>query len=295
MKKLISLPIFLLVTVSPAFGAGSSGLEEYESLVLAKISKNLTPVPGAKGASTVLIRLTQDGRPFSCEIKKTSGMQQADDAVCLAVANAGVFPPPPDAAGGAVTVTVSHQAPPLNAQPEKQQDVLPAQLPGDDRAEAGLRDPGQGSAPEAFYSYPLASGQADPNSYLPEAGSSGDAGNVPFITEETQDSLKITREEALKPSDLELVKPTMTAHEYGALIEKNLLSRMPNELRANKHLQMTLDLAVSPSGEMLSCSVLKSSGSRDLDDAVVRILKEPGVIAPTPDGAPRSLLLKLSR
>ena len=77
----------------------------YGAQVMDIILANWTKPAGATGSTSVIVRITNDGRPFSCELRKSSGNPAVDDAVCMAVAKAGVFPPAPYAAPAEVALT----------------------------------------------------------------------------------------------------------------------------------------------------------------------------------------------
>ncbi len=77
------------LTASADFNAG------YGAKVMEKVLQHWTRPAEAKGLSIVIVRLTGEGRPFSCEISVSSGNTAVDDAICTAVAKAGYFPPPP--------------------------------------------------------------------------------------------------------------------------------------------------------------------------------------------------------
>lgn len=81
----------------------------YGAQVMDIILANWTKPAGATGSTSVIVRITNDGRPFSCELRKSSGNQAVDDAVCMAVAKAGIFPPAPYAAPAEVALTFIYE------------------------------------------------------------------------------------------------------------------------------------------------------------------------------------------
>ena len=90
------------LTASADFNAG------YGAKVMEKVLQHWTRPTGAKGLSIVIVRLTGEGRPFSCEISVSSGDALVDDAICAAVAKAGNFPPPPNGAPAEVAISFSY-------------------------------------------------------------------------------------------------------------------------------------------------------------------------------------------
>ena len=92
---------------APAFAVAVSADTNggYGAQVMDIILANWTRPAGATGSTSVIVRITNDGRPFSCELRKSSGNPNVDDAVCMAVAKAGIFPPAPYAAPAEVALT----------------------------------------------------------------------------------------------------------------------------------------------------------------------------------------------
>lgn len=95
------------LTAAPAHAVAVSADTNggYGAQVMDIILANWTKPAGATGSTSVIVRITNDGRPFSCELRKSSGNPAVDDAVCLAVAKAGIFPPAPYAAPAEVALT----------------------------------------------------------------------------------------------------------------------------------------------------------------------------------------------
>ncbi len=90
------------LTASADFNAG------YGAKVMEKVLQHWTRPAEAKGLSIVIVRLTGEGRPFSCEISVSSGNITVDDAICAAVAKAGYFPPPPNGSPAEVAISFSY-------------------------------------------------------------------------------------------------------------------------------------------------------------------------------------------
>lgn len=81
----------------------------YGAQVMDVILANWTKPVNATGSTSVIVRITNDGRPFSCELRKSSGNPSVDDSICLAVAKAGIFPPAPYAAPAEVALTFIYE------------------------------------------------------------------------------------------------------------------------------------------------------------------------------------------
>ena len=95
------------LTAAPALAVAVSADSNggYGAQVMDIILANWTKPADATGSTSVIVRITNDGKPFSCELRKSSGKPGVDDAVCMAVAKAGVFPPTPYAAPAEVALT----------------------------------------------------------------------------------------------------------------------------------------------------------------------------------------------
>lgn len=89
----------------------------YGAKVMEKVLQHWIRPAEAKGLSIVIVRLTGEGRPFSCEISVSSGNIAVDNAICAAVAKAGSFPPPPSSSLTEVAISFFYDdagASPLN-------------------------------------------------------------------------------------------------------------------------------------------------------------------------------------
>lgn len=100
------------VAASPALAVAVSADTNggYGAQVMDIILSNWKQPAGATGSTSVIVRITTDGRPFSCELRKSSGNPSVDDSVCLAVAKAGMFPPAPYAAPAEVALTFRYDS-----------------------------------------------------------------------------------------------------------------------------------------------------------------------------------------
>lgn len=111
----------LLAAPAGAVSVSADTIGGYGAQVMDIIIANWVRPPGAAGSTSVIVRITTDGRPFSCELRKGSGNPMVDDAICLAVAKAGIFPPAPYGAPAEVALTFMYDTgappPPLDAPP----------------------------------------------------------------------------------------------------------------------------------------------------------------------------------
>ena len=73
------------LTAAPAFAVAVSADTNggYGAQVMDIILANWTRPAGATGSTSVIVRITNDGRPFSCELRKSSGNPNVDDAKLL--------------------------------------------------------------------------------------------------------------------------------------------------------------------------------------------------------------------
>ena len=104
--------LLLMASLSCFFAAPATGAVVsadtnggYGAQLMDIIIQNWTMPSGATGSTSVIVRITNEGRPFSCELRKSSGNSIVDDSICMAVAKAGIFPPPPYAAPAEVALT----------------------------------------------------------------------------------------------------------------------------------------------------------------------------------------------
>ncbi len=97
-KHLLTLcATFLLFSHNAhAFIASADMSNGYSSTVLQTVLQYYTMPTEATGHTTVLIRIANDGRPYSCEMLASSQDYTVDDAICAAVARAQRFAPPPN-------------------------------------------------------------------------------------------------------------------------------------------------------------------------------------------------------
>jgi len=146
----------------------------YAAKVLDLLLENWTVPVGASGSTSVIVRITNEGKPFSCELRKGSGNAAVDDAICMAVAKTASFPPPPYAMPAEVALTFVYQenmpAPSATQQPQKsyadiiQENArahltLPKKLKGKHSTKVRLRILGDASLGE--YKVEKSSGSAD--------------------------------------------------------------------------------------------------------------------------------------
>ena len=111
-SMLKTLNLLLIVSLSFCFASPAAGAVVsadisggYGAQIIDIIIQNWIMPANATGSTSVIVRITNDGRPFSCELRKSSGNSVADDSICMAVAKAGVFPPTPYAAPAEVALT----------------------------------------------------------------------------------------------------------------------------------------------------------------------------------------------
>jgi TonB family protein len=107
LRLLVStLPVaYLAASPAGAVSVSADSNGGYGAQVMDVILANWQKPANASGSTSVIVRITNDGRPFSCELRKSSGNAGVDDAICLAVAKAGSFPPTPYAAPAEVALT----------------------------------------------------------------------------------------------------------------------------------------------------------------------------------------------
>lgn len=84
------------------------GVSYGEQVLNAVLEKWQKPQEQVSGRTGIVIRLAQDGRPFSCEIRQKSTSEAVDASICRTVAEIGQFPPLTSGGSGEVYLSFVH-------------------------------------------------------------------------------------------------------------------------------------------------------------------------------------------
>lgn len=84
------------------------GVSYGEQVLNAVLEKWQKPQAQVSGRTGIVIRLAQDGRPFSCEIRQKSTSEAVDASICQTVAEIGQFPPLTSGGSGEVYLSFVH-------------------------------------------------------------------------------------------------------------------------------------------------------------------------------------------
>lgn len=84
------------------------GVSYGEQVLNAVLEKWQKPQAQVSGRTGIVIRLAQDGRPFSCEIRQKSTSEAVDASICRTVAEIGQFPPLASGGSGEVYLSFVH-------------------------------------------------------------------------------------------------------------------------------------------------------------------------------------------
>ncbi len=230
----------------------------YGGQVLDILMQNWVRPEGASGSTSVLVRITTDGRPFSCELRKSSGQAAVDDSICLAVAKAGIFPPAPMGMPAEVALTFVFEGP-VTAIPNP---TMPIPTPAD------IPSPGTPVAP-------VPAGQ--PNSPLPASPVPAPSGAVSPI-----------------PATQAITSTTGASSSYSDTIMANARPYVEIPQGLTGEYTATVSLIIAPNGTVLESRMDKPSGSTAFDAAILRALLTPGVVIPPYDGQQQNLFLNFA-
>lgn len=111
------------------------GVSYGERVLNAVLEKWQKPQAEVSGRTGIIIRLAQDGRPFSCEIRQKSTSEAVDASICRTVAEIGQFPPLASDGSGEVYLSFVHD----------DKAFLEAKTPESDMRQASSADLGNGS------------------------------------------------------------------------------------------------------------------------------------------------------
>ncbi len=245
----------------------------YSSEVLKKVLQNYQKPANASGYAVALIRIGRDGRPFSCEMQKSSNSAYVDEAICIAVANAASFPLPLNNADSAeVYLTFAYD------------DYLPKD--------------------EVATTTGLPTSSTVPNMYIPnneemyptetfvgnvvgaETSISNAAELAPIVSQPLSDGLSSSAGNAEVKIN-QITAPANYAEEIMANAQRKM--SIPGELEAGFY-SLQVRLKVDASGKLLNYIVLKPSKSVVYDEYMKEILLSDGVI-PVPSNGNQEVVL----
>lgn len=271
--------LYLVLAGQPALAvvvsADTSG--GYGGQVLDILMQSWVRPEGASGSASVLVRITTDGRPFSCELRKSSGQSFIDDSICLAVAKAGIFPPTPMGMPAEVALTFVFDNTGTAAIPSPTMPIptladIPS--PGAPAGAAPSTQPPSPSSPT-----PLPASPAPATSPNPSPASQLPASPAPAASSAT---LAVPAGGAA----------SSTAYSDTIMANARPYVEIPQGLAGEY--TATVSLTIAPDGTVLESRMDKPSGSAAFDAAILRALLTHGVIIPPYDGQQQNLFLNFA-
>ncbi len=235
---------------------------------------------GASGSTSVLVRITTDGRPFSCELRKSSGIPVVDDSICLAVAKAGIFPPAPMGMPAEVALTFVFDTPGMGSSATPASAPNAVLNPADPVNGANGTDPAsvtpQGATPDTTQGTPAP---------LPLSP-------VPFGGASPAPALANPALPASPAPSSATASPAATSYSETIMANARPYVEIPQGLTGEY--TAIVSLTISPNGSVLESKMEKPSGSSAFDAAILRALLTPGVIVPPFDSQQQHLFLNFA-
>lgn len=289
----------------------------YGEKVLNSILQNWQkPQTDVAGRTAVIIRVTKDGRPFSCEIRQNSTSTVVDNSICQTVAKIGQFPPLGSNDTGEIYLSFVHDDKAFlqnqeNAEyQENNQSQLGTAAPitGEEQVE-NVKNPIdnpideiQDNAQIDVDYAPLAEDNSAQHEKAMEKINEEFAKPqedltvnpqtaLPLATKPQPQTIVISREEALQPPSENLADPSAGTQAYSREILKQAAPKMriPSNIDGTYQVVVRVDLLAD--GTLKNVAVNKSSGSKTIDSEVLRVLRNEVKYPPLPDKSDQSLWL----
>ncbi len=249
------LKSFGLVQASADMGNNFAGLGYGAKVLNLVVSSWQNPDPNAYGTSGIILRLTQDGRPYSCEIIVKSSSPLADNSICDTIAKIGLFPLPNPMQNTEIALTFIHS----NRTISKFDSYI-----------APLLD------------------QFNPSNY--QSQNSLIFENPPTIS--VTGSIIDIKENQNKPIPLEeLAKLDLELNNYSSNIFEQAKSAFTLPKLVTGTYQSTVKLDISPSGSLKKALIKSSSGNITIDEEILKTMKDKVIYLPTPTKEEQSLWL----
>lgn len=270
------------------------------------------PDPTVEGITSITLRIANDGRPFSCEIRKFSSSQIADTSLCDTVAQIGTFPAPAMNQNSEITLTFVHEKKNIldsqNANINNQNlDSNIQQTENSTNNTKSFLNPNNNLVNPSTHSTttPIIQESTNINPEIekkeniqiqtndtPQMPSTITTPQMPStITTPQQEDIKITREEALMPPSENLILPAeaMKTYSQNLTAQVRKLINVPVIPRGKYKTSVRVD--IDPKGVLRSSSIHKSSGQSKLDNEILRVLQQEIAYPPTPHNDHQSIWL----
>ncbi len=320
MKKNIALLSLLLGTL-PAANAealtvsadtkGYLGLSYGEKVLNSILQHWQKPQTEVEGRTAIIVRITKDGRPFSCEIRQNSTSTVVDNSICQTVAKISHFPPLEANDTGEVYLSFVHDDKAFAAAQEYGQNQAAGQsaaaIAGEEQIET-VKNPIDSPIDEIQEKTqsdvdfaPLAEGNSAQHEQAlqnisrefsaPQEAVTVNSGTSLLATEPQPQTIVISREEALQPPSADLVDPSVGTQAYSQEILKQAAPkiRIPSSVSGTYQVVVRIDL--TGNGILKNAAINKSSQNAAIDQEVLRVLQNEVQYPPLPDKSDQSLWL----
>ncbi len=262
------------------------------------------------GVTAITIRMAQDGRPYSCEIRHNSSSPDTDNSICRTVAEIGQFPPLEANDTGEIYLSFVHDDKPFLPAAAKQDikqtvNATEQTISGKEQVDK-IKNPIENPIHEIQKNAQVnidESAITDENALPrqskinqtvqkqnPETGTAANtASSLPLATKPQPQTMVISREEALQPPSKDLADPAQFIQTYSQdiLRQASPKIRIPSNVQG-KH-QVIARIDVSAEGKLKNAAITKSSANTILDGEILRVLTKEVVYAPLPDKTEQSL------
>ncbi len=283
--------------------------EKVLNTILTKWKKPQTEVTGV---TAITIRMAQDGRPYSCEIRHHSSSPDTDNSICRTVAEIGQFPPLEANDTGEIYLSFVHDNKPFlpaAAEQDIKQTVNAKEqtISGKEQVDK-IKNPIENPIHEIQKNAQVnidESAITDENALPqqskinqtvqkqnPETGAAANtASSLPLATKPQPQTMVISREEALQPPSKDLADPAQFIQTYSQdiLRQASPKIRIPSNVQGKYQVIARID--VSAEGKLKNAAITKSSANTILDGEILRVLTKEVVYAPLPNKTEQSIWL----
>ena len=283
--------------------------EKVLNTILTKWKKTQTEVTGI---TAITIRMAQDGRPYSCEIRHNSSSPDTDNSICRTVAEIGQFPPLEANDTGEIYLSFVHDNEPFLPAATEQNikqtvNATEQTISGKEQVDK-IKNPIENPIHEIQKNTQVnidESAITDENALPqqskinqtvqkqnPETGTAvNTASSLPLATKPQPQTMVISREEALQPPSKNLADPAQFIQTYSQdiLRQASPKIRIPSNVQGKYQVIARID--VSAEGKLKNAAITKSSANTILDGEILRVLTKEVVYAPLPNKTEQSIWL----
>lgn len=281
--------------------------EKVLNTILTKWKKPQTEVTGV---TAITIRMAQDGRPYSCEIRHNSSSPDTDNSICRTVAEIGQFAPLEANDTGEIYLIFVHDNKPFLPAPSEQNAKQAADAPEQtisgkeqvDKIKNPIENPIheiQKNAQINIDESAITDENALPHdSKIPQTvqkqapeTAANTVSSLPLATKPQPQTMVISREEALQPPSKDLADPAQFTQNYSQDILRQASPKICIPSNVQGKYQVIARIDVSAEGQLKNAAITKSSANTTLDDEILRVLTQEVDYAPLPNKTEQSIWL----